>query len=56
MHPAEISNEWQQRVLKAPLGRDNSGFELLRRPEVDYASLLEVIEPPDWLSSTSTDR
>ncbi|MEJ0037275.1 MAG: tRNA uridine-5-carboxymethylaminomethyl(34) synthesis enzyme MnmG [Gammaproteobacteria bacterium] len=54
VHPAEVSNEWQQRVLKAPLARDNSGFELLRRPEVDYASLLEVIGPPEWLSSTST--
>ncbi len=54
VHPAQTSNEWQQRVLKAPLARDNSAFELLRRPEVDYASLLEVIEPPEWLSSTST--
>jgi tRNA uridine 5-carboxymethylaminomethyl modification enzyme len=53
VRPAEVSSEWQQRVLKAPLGRDNSGFELLRRPEVDYASLLEVIEPPEWLASTS---
>jgi tRNA uridine 5-carboxymethylaminomethyl modification enzyme len=54
VHPAEVASEWQQRVLNAPLGRDNSGFELLRRPEVDYASLLEVIEPPEWMSSTST--
>src|SRR5262249_51641784 len=56
VHPGEVSNEWQQRVLKAPLGRDSSGFELLRRPEVDYASLLEVIDPPEWLSSTIDDR
>jgi tRNA uridine 5-carboxymethylaminomethyl modification enzyme len=55
VHPGEISNEWQQRVLKAPLGRDNSGFELLRRPEVNYAALLEVIEPPEWRSSTAID-
>ena len=54
MHPAHVPDEWQQRVLKAPLGRDNSGFELLRRPEVDYASLLELIDPPEWLSSPST--
>ncbi len=48
VHPSTVSEEWQQRVLKAPLGRDNSGFELLRRPEVDYDSLLEVIDAPDW--------
>ncbi len=48
VHPATVSEEWQQRVLKAPLGRDNSGFELLRRPEVDYDSLLEIIDPPEW--------
>src|SRR5687767_6015846 len=47
VHPADVSEEWQQRVLKAPLGRDNSAFELLRRPEVNYDSLLEVIEPPE---------
>src|SRR5215831_9700827 len=53
VHPDDVSGEWQQRVLKAPLGRNNSAFELLRRPEVDYDSLLEVIEPPHWLSPTS---
>jgi tRNA uridine 5-carboxymethylaminomethyl modification enzyme len=52
VHPANVPEEWQQRVLKAPLGRDSSGFELLRRPEVDYAALLEVIEPPDWWPPT----
>jgi tRNA uridine 5-carboxymethylaminomethyl modification enzyme len=52
VHPAQLSEEWQQRVLKASLGRDNSAFDLLRRPEVDYASLLEVIEPPEWWPST----
>ena len=51
VHPTNVPEEWQQRVLKAPLLRDNSGFELLRRPEVDYAALLEVIEPPDWWPS-----
>jgi tRNA uridine 5-carboxymethylaminomethyl modification enzyme len=48
LHPSTVSPEWQQRVLKAPLGRDQSGFELLRRPEVDYATLMEVMEPPAW--------
>jgi tRNA uridine 5-carboxymethylaminomethyl modification enzyme len=48
LHPSTVSAEWQQRVLKAPLGRDQSGFDLLRRPEVDYATLMEVMEPPAW--------
>jgi tRNA uridine 5-carboxymethylaminomethyl modification enzyme len=55
VHPANVPDEWQQRVLKAPLGRDNSGFELLRRPEVDYNSLLEIIGPPDWASTDAVD-
>jgi tRNA uridine 5-carboxymethylaminomethyl modification enzyme len=56
LHPAQLSAEWQERVLKAPLGRDNSAFELLRRPEVDYASLMEVIEPPEWWTGPVDDR
>jgi len=55
VHPATVPAEWQQRVLKAPLGRDASGFELLRRPEVDYESLLEIIEAPDWASTGAVD-
>jgi tRNA uridine 5-carboxymethylaminomethyl modification enzyme len=42
-------------VLNGPLGRDNSGFELLRRPEVDYDSLLEVMGPPAWASAPELD-
>jgi tRNA uridine 5-carboxymethylaminomethyl modification enzyme len=34
--------EWSQRVLGAPLARDATLLELLRRPEVDYAHLDEL--------------
>jgi tRNA uridine 5-carboxymethylaminomethyl modification enzyme len=40
---AAASVEWQQRVLGAMLSRDQPAFELLRRPEVDYADLAEVV-------------
>jgi tRNA uridine 5-carboxymethylaminomethyl modification enzyme len=33
---------WAERVLGAALPRDVSAFDLLRRPEVDYAALLEL--------------
>jgi tRNA uridine 5-carboxymethylaminomethyl modification enzyme len=36
-------------VLHAPLQRDVSAFELLRRPEVSYEALLEIAGPPAWL-------
>jgi tRNA uridine 5-carboxymethylaminomethyl modification enzyme len=49
--PAEVPAEWTERVLKAPMTRDQSAFELLCRPEVDYAALLEVIVAPDWWSA-----
>ncbi|MEO6184773.1 MAG: tRNA uridine-5-carboxymethylaminomethyl(34) synthesis enzyme MnmG, partial [Steroidobacteraceae bacterium] len=35
--------KWQQEVLGAPLSRDQPAFELLRRPEVSYESLLGVV-------------
>src|SRR5262245_39676506 len=55
--PAEVSGEWTERVLKAPMTRDQSAFELLCRPEVDYAALLEVIGAPDWwLADRSPSR
>jgi len=34
--------------LKAPMTRDQTAFELLCRPEVDYVALLEVIGQPEW--------
>ncbi len=40
---ATLPQEWQQRVLGAPLSRDTQAFELLRRPEVSYAALMEIV-------------
>jgi len=48
VHPNPTTAGWSARVLGGPLGRDHSGFDLLRRPEVDYDALLEVIGAPDW--------
>jgi tRNA uridine 5-carboxymethylaminomethyl modification enzyme len=41
-------------VLGAPLGRDQSAFDLLRRPEVSYDTLLEVAGAPDWWPTDTT--
>jgi len=42
LRAATVPEEWQQRVLSGPLSRDVNAFELLRRPEVDYAALVEL--------------
>jgi tRNA uridine 5-carboxymethylaminomethyl modification enzyme len=43
--PAEIPEGWAMQVLGAPLPRELPAFELLRRPEVSYAALLELTGP-----------
>jgi tRNA uridine 5-carboxymethylaminomethyl modification enzyme len=44
--PAQIAPEWAARVLGGPApARDVGAFELLRRPEVGYAALLELTGP-----------
>jgi len=48
IHPDRVPEEWTTRVLKAPLGRDQTAFALLRRPEVSYAQVVEVAGEPDW--------
>jgi tRNA uridine 5-carboxymethylaminomethyl modification enzyme len=55
IRPSEVPAEWAQRVLQGPLARDASAFELLRRPEVSYETLLEVAGTPDWLRGHSAD-
>jgi tRNA uridine 5-carboxymethylaminomethyl modification enzyme len=35
--------QWQERVLGGALARDQAAFELLRRPEVSYEALAEVV-------------
>jgi tRNA uridine 5-carboxymethylaminomethyl modification enzyme len=47
LRPADVPGPWAQRVLNGPLARDVSALELLRRPEVSYAALLELIGPGD---------
>jgi tRNA uridine 5-carboxymethylaminomethyl modification enzyme len=54
VRPNDVPAEWAERVLGAPLGRDCSAFDLLRRPEVSYDELLEVAGLPDW--SCDDDR
>ena len=45
----DVPAAWAQRVLHAPLARDATALELLRRPEVGYEALLEIAGPPAWL-------
>ena len=47
LHPDALDAAWCERVLGGPLGRDVSAFELLRRPEVGYAALLQIVGAPD---------
>ncbi len=48
VRPDEVPTAWSERVLKAPLTREQSAFDLLRRPEVAYEPLLEVVGAPPW--------
>ena len=46
IHPAELDAQWAARVLGTSLARDVTAFELLRRPEVAYDTLLQIAAPP----------
>ena len=48
LRPQELSEEWSRRVLGAPLSREQTAFELLCRPQVSYAQLLEIAGAPAW--------
>jgi len=48
VHPVNVPAEWAERVLKAPLSRDQTAFDLLRRPEVGYDTLMEIVGAPEW--------
>jgi tRNA uridine 5-carboxymethylaminomethyl modification enzyme len=56
--PGEIPPEWAAHVLGGPApARDVSAFELLRRPEVSYAALLELTgEPTPGDQNAGDDR
>ena len=49
VRPSEVPAEWVERVLQGPMTRDASAFEMLRRPEVSYEALLELVGKPDWM-------
>lgn len=48
LSPADVPAAWAERVLGAPLARSATAFELLRRPQVSYESLIEIAGAPDW--------
>ncbi|MGC1456746.1 MAG: tRNA uridine-5-carboxymethylaminomethyl(34) synthesis enzyme MnmG [Steroidobacteraceae bacterium] len=48
VRPEQVPQAWSARVLDAPLGRDHSALELLRRPGVGYRDLLELVGAPCW--------
>ena len=54
VRPSEVSAEWVERVLQGPMTRDASAFEMLRRPEVSYDALLEIVGEPEWLRECGT--
>jgi tRNA uridine 5-carboxymethylaminomethyl modification enzyme len=49
VRPSEVPSEWAERVLQGPMTRDASAFEMLRRPEVSYDALLEIVGKPEWM-------
>ena len=47
--PAQIPSAWSDRVLAGvPPARDYSALELLRRPGVAYADVIELVGAPAW--------
>jgi tRNA uridine 5-carboxymethylaminomethyl modification enzyme len=54
VHPERVPAEWTQRVLKGPMTRDQTAFELLRRPEVSYEQVVEVAGAPSWAAHVHT--
>jgi tRNA uridine 5-carboxymethylaminomethyl modification enzyme len=46
--PEQVPAAWTERVLDAPLARDHSALELLRRPGVAYRDVLELVGAPAW--------
>jgi tRNA uridine 5-carboxymethylaminomethyl modification enzyme len=49
VRPSEVPVEWTERVLQGPMTRDASAFEMLRRPEVSYDALIELVGKPAWM-------
>jgi tRNA uridine 5-carboxymethylaminomethyl modification enzyme len=47
VRPAQVPEDWAQRVLGGPLSREQTAFDLLRRPEVSYEDLETLMGPLD---------
>jgi tRNA uridine 5-carboxymethylaminomethyl modification enzyme len=54
LKPSQVPPDWTARVPTAPLTQDTSAFELLKRPEMSYAALLELAGTPPWLPGAYT--
>ncbi|HKT73354.1 MAG TPA: tRNA uridine-5-carboxymethylaminomethyl(34) synthesis enzyme MnmG [Steroidobacteraceae bacterium] len=54
LYPATVAPEWLDRVLGAPLSRDCTAWDLLKRPGVTYPDLLELVGDPE--SQDGDDR
>jgi tRNA uridine 5-carboxymethylaminomethyl modification enzyme len=52
----EVPAAWSERVLGAPLTRDTSAFELLRRPQVSYEALSELTGVAAWAVPGAADE
>ena len=51
IRPESVPAAWAERVLNGPLAREQSALELLRRPHVSHADILELAGAPDWAST-----
>jgi tRNA uridine 5-carboxymethylaminomethyl modification enzyme len=49
--PGALPLPWPARSPTAPLTRELTALELLRRPEVTYEDVLEIAGPPAWLAA-----
>jgi tRNA uridine 5-carboxymethylaminomethyl modification enzyme len=50
IRPTEIPSEWATRVIGGPLSREQTAFELLRRPEVSVSDLEQIVGATDLTS------
>jgi tRNA uridine 5-carboxymethylaminomethyl modification enzyme len=55
VHPQRL-DEPTAKALGSPLNREAHGFELLRRPEVSYDALCDIIGRPDWMQDDAADE
>jgi tRNA uridine 5-carboxymethylaminomethyl modification enzyme len=58
LHAHQIDEQREVEVLGAPLLREAHGFDLLRRPEVSYATLtaLAPIGRAEWMNAADADE